>query len=288
MDTIIIVFIVAVILIGIFCVAIVCRDVVSEEKEKKIKKNQSKDAQLEEHQGGLKTAPAPVDYDELKVMISYLTELMEKGVKIEKVQEKEENSLEQVQIAQEENSQDSLEQAPVEQVQEEVANEQNQEQLNQENETSQENLKNAVVFSQVKETLDEKYLKLPNECKKYYDEIVKYSNAQEGSKRYKNSNYEEYKIGKNRIVRMKIKNGNIVCEFIIPNLKFKNYVKDNKVTIKQAPIVIKLVDEAALSACKDTIDIVISTINEDKQNTKEQAKIKRRAKKEENEEKEVK
>ena len=102
-----------------------------------------------------------------------------------------------------------------------------------------------VNFSAGTKTLDEKYLELSPEYKGYYDEIVRYAMAVEGSKRYKNANYEEYKVGKSRLVRLKIKRDTLICELVIPNLDFKNYVSENKVEVKQAPATIKVTDENA-------------------------------------------
>lgn len=135
----------------------------------------------------------------------------------------------------------------------------------------------AVTFSTMSQTLDEKYLELSPEQKGYYDEIVRYAMAVNNSKRYKNSSYEEYKVGKSRIVRLKIRRGVIVCEFVIPNLTFKNYISDNKVAVKQAPAVIKVADESSLSAVKDSIEIAVKAIEEEKAYKKEQAKLRRRA-----------
>ncbi len=132
-----------------------------------------------------------------------------------------------------------------------------------------------VKFSAGSETIDEKYLALPSELKGYYDEIVRFANTVDGVKRYKNANYEEYKVGKSRLVRLKIKRGVVLCELLIPNLEFKNYVSDNKVEIKQAPTTIKLTDEASLSAIKDSIQIAINAIEEEKAYKKEQAKLRR-------------
>ena len=133
-----------------------------------------------------------------------------------------------------------------------------------------------VAFSATRETIDERYLALPGEYKNYYDEIVKHAASIEKSKRYKNARYEEYKVGKNSLVRMLIKRGLVVCEFVIPNFDFRNYVNDNKVAIKQAPITLKVVDEEKLQIAKDTINIAVRAIEEEKEYKKEQARQKRR------------
>ncbi len=135
-----------------------------------------------------------------------------------------------------------------------------------------------VNFATGTKTLDEKYLELTPEFKGYYDEIVRFANTVEGSKRYKNANYEEYKVGKNRLVRLKIKRETVICELVIPNLAFKNYVSENKVEVKQAPATIKVVDDATLSAVKDSMQVAINAIEEERAYKKEQAKLRRRQK----------
>lgn len=135
-----------------------------------------------------------------------------------------------------------------------------------------------VNFATGTKTLDEKYLELTPEFKGYYDEIVRFANTVEGSKRYKNANYEEYKVGKNRLVRLKLKRETVICELVIPNLAFKNYVSENKVEVKQAPATIKVVDDATLSAVKDSMQIAINAIEEERAYKKEQAKLRRRQK----------
>lgn len=140
---------------------------------------------------------------------------------------------------------------------------------------------NAVVFASAKhETIDDKYAELPSELKKYYDEIVVYAASVDKSKRIKNARYEEYKIGSNRIVRLTIKRGVIVCEYLITNPLFRSYAKENKVSVKQSPTVLKVVDAATLQAAKDSIDLAVNGIAEDKQFKKEMQKAKRRERKE--------
>ncbi len=136
----------------------------------------------------------------------------------------------------------------------------------------------AVVFSAVTQTLDEKYLELSSAYKGYYDEIVKCAMSVEGSKRIKNANYEEYKVGLSSLVKLKIKRGIIICELVISNLTFKAYVNDNKVAMKQAPAIIKVVDDASCEAVKDSIGIAVKAIQEEKEYKKEQAKLRRKEK----------
>lgn len=146
-----------------------------------------------------------------------------------------------------------------------------------EEEVAEEEKPDVAFNTTAKDTLEEKYLALSAEQKGYYDEIALYAANKEDAKRFKNLRYEEFKIGKSRLVRMLIKRGQIVCEFIMYNSDFKNYVNENKVAVKQAATVIKITDEAAVQAAKDSMDIVVNTINEEKEYKKQQAKERRKA-----------
>ena len=133
-----------------------------------------------------------------------------------------------------------------------------------------------VKFDAIKKTLDEKYRELDATFRIYYDEIVKAAMEIEDSKRFKNDNYEEYKLGKSRIVRLKIKRGTILAELLIPNLTLKEYISDNKVDAKLAPTVIKVVDRESVDAVKDSMAIDVKVHLEEKELKKQQAKEKRR------------
>jgi hypothetical protein len=125
-------------------------------------------------------------------------------------------------------------------------------------------------------TIDDKYLELASEQKTWYDEIIKYASAVDGSRRFKNARYEEYKVGKNRLVRMLIKRGIIVCEFILPNNDFKNYISENKLKIKAAPTVLKVLSEESVQVAKDSIDIAVKAIEEEKEYKKQQIRERRK------------
>ncbi len=147
--------------------------------------------------------------------------------------------------------------------------------------TKEEDENGNVIFAAGTETLMEKYRTLSPKYKGYYDEIVKYAKGIKESKRFKKANYEEFRIGKRRFVRLKIRRGVIQCELMISNLTFKNYVSDNKVAVKQAPAVIKVTDEASVAAVKDSIEIAVRAIEEEKAYKKEQAKLRRKKQREE-------
>ena len=128
-----------------------------------------------------------------------------------------------------------------------------------------------------RQTLEEKYLALSSEAKGWYDEIIKYAANVEGSKRFKNVRYEEYKVGKNRLVRVLIKRGVIQCEFLLHNSDFKNYISENKISVKQAATTMLVEDAATVAAVKSCIDIAVAAFAEEREYKKQLAKEKRRA-----------
>lgn len=136
---------------------------------------------------------------------------------------------------------------------------------------------NAVVFrASNDETLEDRYLALSSEEKGYYDTILFHAVGKEGSKRNRNTKYEDVKIGNTRLVRLRIKRGVIICEFTLYNTDFKNYINENKLSVKQAPTILKVTDEAAVQAAVDSIDMVVTHIAEEKEYKKKLAREKRK------------
>lgn len=134
-----------------------------------------------------------------------------------------------------------------------------------------------VVFSAgTQQTLEEKYLELNAEERGYYDEIVKYAANVEDAKRFKNTNYEEYKIGNNRIVRLTIKRGVIHCEFMIPNSSFQTVVSESKVRIKQSATVVKVTNAEVVQVVKAGIDVAVKAVADEKERKKQAIKERRR------------
>ena len=125
-------------------------------------------------------------------------------------------------------------------------------------------------------TLDEKYLELPMEQRGWYDEIIKYASAVEGSKRFKNARYEEYKVGKSRLVRLTIKRGVINCEFILHNTDFKNYVNENKISVKQSATTMLVETAETVDAVKNSIDIVVAAQAAEREYKKQLARQRRK------------
>ena len=129
-----------------------------------------------------------------------------------------------------------------------------------------------------KQTLDEKYACLSQKDKNRYNEIVEYAKKVEGNHCFKNDKYEEYKVGKNRLVRMLIKRGVVTCEFILQNADFRNYVNENKISVKQSATLLKIVDSTSVAVAKNSIDIAVACINEEREYKKQLAREKRKAK----------
>ena len=143
---------------------------------------------------------------------------------------------------------------------------------------AEENDEGKISFSAgQRQTLEEKYLALTSEQKGWYDAIIKYASNVEGSKRFKNARYEEYKIGANRIVRVLIKRGVIQCEFILHNSDFMNYINENKISVKQSATTMLVETAATVDAVKNSIDIVVAAIAEEKEYKKKLAREKRKA-----------
>lgn len=125
---------------------------------------------------------------------------------------------------------------------------------------------NAISFSVgERETLEQKYLNLSQEFKSHYDQIVKYANSKIGSKRYKNSNYEEYKIGKTRLVRLLIKKGIVISQFVLLNEEFNDIIDTSKIAVKKSPTTLKVVDNDSLNVAKHTIDLAEKIAIEEKE-----------------------
>ena len=144
-----------------------------------------------------------------------------------------------------------------------------------------------VSFERSHKTLEEKYKELTKTSKGYYDEIVKTAKEVEGYRCFKNDNYEEYKLGANRLVRLKIKRGTVIAELLIPNLDFKNFIADSNVEAKVAPTTFKVEDKETLEAVKDGIALAVKVINEERALKKEKANERRRQSRQANKAKEA-
>ena len=127
------------------------------------------------------------------------------------------------------------------------------------------------------QTLEEKYLALSPEARGWYDEIIRHASMVEGSKRFKNTRYEEYKLGNTPQHPNQNKRGVIHCEFILHNPDFKNYVNENKISVRQSATTMRIDNRETVDAAKNSIDIVVAAIAEEKEYKKQLARERRKA-----------
>lgn len=137
---------------------------------------------------------------------------------------------------------------------------------------------NAVVFSRQTLTLEERYATLSTEFKRYFDDIIRHAMAKDGVREIKTANYNDYKIGSYKVLRITIKRSDIVCEFQFLDRDFLNYANASSVKMKQSSTSIRVSEPSAVGAVKDGIDLVCTQIAEDKEYKKNLAKEKRREK----------
>ena len=107
--------------------------------------------------------------------------------------------------------------------------------------------------------------------KNFYDQIVNHAANVEKSRHLRTTQYEEYKLGRRRLVRMKIKRGEIICEFMVTNDAL-DYAKD--IDVKQVVTTMKIEGQESVDAAKSTIDLVEQQFIE----AKKEARRKRREK----------
>ena len=246
MEILFMVFMVVVSIMALFAVMVVFRDVVKEMLlARRERENNAKEQQKAE------PAPAPVEEPVVEPEPAVV----------------EEAPAEEPAVVEEPVEEPAAEEAAPEAVAEEVPAEE-----------PAEDEEGTITFSAgQRQTLEEKYLDLSSEARGWYDEIIKYASVVDGSKRFKNVRYEEYKVGKNRLVRMLIKRGVIHCEFILPNSEFKNYVNENKISVKQAATTMRVENAATVDAVKNSIDIAVAAIAAEKEYKKQLARERRKA-----------
>lgn len=127
-------------------------------------------------------------------------------------------------------------------------------------------------------THEEKYAELSEEARGWYDEIAQYAAAVEGAKQYVCKRYEEYTLKGRKIVRLMIKRGVTVCEFVLRNNDFDTYVTENKVNVSAAPTSMKVTGAEIIDAAKGAIDIVVRGIYDELELKRRLANERRRAK----------
>ncbi len=138
----------------------------------------------------------------------------------------------------------------------------------------------SIVFEsnkQVKETFIDKYAALSPEARTRYDSIVAYILANPDCKKVEASNAVTFKCKTDKIVRVMIKRGVVILNFLLVNTDLNRFVREEGIkTIKINPVVIKLETDADLVLAKQTADITIENIREEQQYRKERNRELRR------------
>ena len=138
----------------------------------------------------------------------------------------------------------------------------------------------SIVFEsnkQEKETFIDKYAALTAEARTRYDSIVAYILANPECKKVEASNAVTFKCKTDKIVRVMIKRGVVVLNFLLANTDLNRFVREEGIkAIKINPVVIKLETDSDLVLAKQTADITIENIREEQQYRKERNRELRR------------
>ncbi len=138
----------------------------------------------------------------------------------------------------------------------------------------------SIVFEsnkQVKESFIDKYAALSPEARTRYDSIVAYILANPDCKKVEASNAVTFKCKTDKIVRVMIKRGVVILNFLLANTDLNRFVREEGIkAIKINPVVIKLETDSDLVLAKQTADITIENIREEQQYRKERNRELRR------------
>lgn len=145
-------------------------------------------------------------------------------------------------------------------------------------EETEENDDNAVMFSKNNLSITEKYAMLSGEYKGFFDAIVKHVLSKEGIKEFKRFGSYDYKIGSYKVLKISIKRGEIICEFVFIDRELINYVNTSGVKMKQSATIIKVNEPSGVGVVKDGIDMVCDQIEDDKEYKKNLSRLKRKEK----------
>lgn len=138
-----------------------------------------------------------------------------------------------------------------------------------------------TFISSPKLTHIEKYQALHSEKKSWYDEIISYAKNKENIKHNLTEQYEDIKLYGKKVVRMIIKREEIICEYILGNHRFNHYKKQKNLSVKILPTQLKIDSMDAVHVAKESIDLTIQSILDERNEKKEEKKKKRLKQKEE-------
>ena len=170
----------------------------------------------------------------------------------------------------------------------ELASSSKQDEPKSENATTETTLTDATIenaATQVDETPvvtapthQDKYDALSDDARSLYDEIAAYAAAVDGAQSKMSKSCEQFAIGSKKIVRLSIKNDVVVCSFSLRNINVFAHEGENKIMISTASITTKITDSERVSAAKNTIDMVVRSINDEKELKSRLASEKRKQK----------
>ena len=121
-----------------------------------------------------------------------------------------------------------------------------------------------------------KYMALDSVQKAWYDEIAQYASSVDDVKYVATGSYDEYRLYGKRVIRLLIKRGQVIAEFIIANPNFSRYVSTNKITVKQSATSLKILTDKDVGAAKDSVNIAVRTIREEREEAILRGKERRR------------
>ncbi len=122
----------------------------------------------------------------------------------------------------------------------------------------------------------EKYAALSSEMRARYDLIKAYAMGKEEVVARMGVRAEDFRIGKRMVARLAIRREVVYCEYQIVHREMKECITENKVNVKQAAAVIKVDSDEAVMVAKNSIDLAVREIEEDKKIRYEMQKARRR------------
>lgn len=125
-----------------------------------------------------------------------------------------------------------------------------------------------VVQFKTSKTIEELYAELSMEQQSFFDELKNKAMSKPQAVLSVTKNYENVKIGKRSIVKLLIRKGVTVAEFLLENDMLKEYRKNSankkgKSKIRIRPTVINITELATLKTAIDMIDLAYEQIIED-------------------------
>ncbi len=134
-----------------------------------------------------------------------------------------------------------------------------------------------VIFGEQR-SMEEKYAALGDSQRQLFDLVVSHALSKDGARELKFSSYYDYKIGAYRLLRIKVKRGEIVCELPFLDRDVQDFANAAEVKIKHAAPSVRLTELAAVTAVNEGVDLLVTQIAADLEYKRSLAKERRREK----------